>query len=411
MATKFLSAGTSETADLSMFSTSFTSNGALVSSTSNPNGQLRSLKATANAGGTSRAAEARLLPTAAGLGVANRMSFGIFIDHFADGYADGTTASDGISVFTNNGGTVCWQFTLDNNGNLRILDKNSASQATGSTVLLVNTFYRLTFTWNITDATHNTFKIFLSPAGGGAGVLEVTATNITIDTAVTQLFIGFQAWNSTTNAANLYITDIYLDDSNAATDVGNLHVTAKRPFADGTKVEWTTQIGVGGSGYGSGHTPQVNERALSTTNGWSIQNAATQTEEYTIEGAAVGDADISAATIVDYMGWADLKVGSASTGNLIVGGVGVNKSITTSFAIYTTFKGSTTYPAGSTDIGADTNAVNQLFSLAECGIMFAYIPATSGVTFIMNANLLQRFQQMDGPGDGIMRAGSRRRLN
>ena len=57
-------------------------------------------------------------------------------------------------------------------------------------------------------------------------------------------------------------------------DPGAILVTAKRPFTNGTTEDgFTTQIGASGSGYGSGHTPQVNERPLSQTNGWSVIGA------------------------------------------------------------------------------------------------------------------------------------------
>ncbi|WP_323162301.1 hypothetical protein, partial [Pseudomonas fluorescens] len=80
-----------------------------------------------------------------------------------------------------------------------------------------------------------------------------------------------------------------VDDSSALTDPGNIWVAAKRPNANGTTNGFTTQIGSGGSGYGSGHSPQVNERALSTTNGWSMVGAgAAVTEEYNIESKSTG---------------------------------------------------------------------------------------------------------------------------
>src|SRR5262249_48208692 len=105
-----------------------------------------------------------------------------------------------------------------------------------------------------------------------------------------------------------------------------------------------------------------------------------QTEEYSIESSSTGDIDISTATVVDYMGWVYTKVASASTGNIIVGGTTSNISVTTNYKMFTQAKGSTTYPAGNTDIGMDTNNINQLFILAECGIMVAYTLAAASST-------------------------------
>jgi hypothetical protein len=176
-------------------------------------------------------------------------------------------------------------------------------------------------------------------------------------------------------------SDFYVDSSTAMTDPGNILVTAKRPVSNGTTNQFTTQVGASGSGYGSGHTPQVNERPLSNVNAWSISTAAKQTEEYTIEAASVGDIDISSATIVDYMGWIDAK--EASTANspvahIIVGSVATAITLTTTNKFFTHVAGSTTYPTGGTDIGMDGQYTTtaHIFTLNECGIVFAYIPAT-----------------------------------
>ncbi len=66
-----------------------------------------------------------------------------------------------------------------------------------------------------------------------------------------------------------YFDDIYVDNGSDLSDPGNVHVTAKRPGSNGLSNGFATQIGSGGSGFGSGHAPQVNERPLSNTNGWS----------------------------------------------------------------------------------------------------------------------------------------------
>jgi hypothetical protein len=262
------------------------------------------------------------------------------------------------------GSAIC-QINLTSAGKLTINDGVVTTLATGSATLTTGVWYRISFASVVTSGSVNTLKLWKD------GVLDATATNVSMLTGGVDVFFGGAG-----NSASVRYSDIYVDDSSSLTDPGDIWVTAKRPVSNGSLNELTTQIGAGGSGYGTGHAPQVNERALSTANGWSISNAAKKTEEYTIEGKAVGDVDISTKAIVDFMGWIHAKVASASTGNIIVAGVATNLSLTTAYATYKKIAGSTTYPTGNTDIGMDTNAVNQLFSLAECGIVVAYTAAT-----------------------------------
>lgn len=409
MATKFAEPGTSSTFDFTQFRNTTTANGSIVSSVTNPNGQVRSIKCTVNSGGTGRRA-ACSMPLAVISNTAQRTSCYFQFDQLPDGYADGGGGvnADFILVALNGGGALSWAVSLDNTGKLRIMDKNAVTGATGTTTLAINTLYRVSYCWTITNATTNVFKLFLSPAGGGAGVLEATATNITVDNTATQFFWGPESWDATTHASNLYFTDLYIDDAATNDDTGNIHVTAKRPFANGTTNGFSTQIGAGGSGYGTGHAPQVNERALSTTNGWSMIGAGSAiTEEYNIEGAAVGDVSLATATLVDYVGWAYVTALAGETGQIIVNGAASNISITTANVMFTKAAASTTYPAGTgADIGIITSTALTTVSLFEAGIIFVYIPGASGGTvFIMNAGTQRRPYQMASTtgGDPIMR--------
>ncbi len=176
------------------------------------------------------------------------------------------------------------------------------------------------------------------------------------------------------------LSDIYIDSSNSLTDTGDVWVTAKRPNANGTTNGFSTQIGAGGSGYGTGHSPQVNERALSNTNGWSMIGAGSAvTEEYNIENKSTGDIDISSATIVDWLGWADMKSLAGETVQVILDGVNTAQAITSSETLYFKVKGSATYPSGTgADIGITTDTSLTTVSLYECGVVVAYIPSGGG---------------------------------
>ena len=179
-------------------------------------------------------------------------------------------------------------------------------------------------------------------------------------------------------------SDHYVDNSSSLTDTGNIWVTAKRPVSNGTTNGFTTQIGSGGSSYGSGHSPQVNERPLSTTNGWSMVGAGSAvTEEYNIEAKNVGDIDLSKATIVDWLGWVSASSLAGETGNIILGGSSVAQAITSTATLYTAIKGSATYPAGTgTDIGFQTTTALTTVSLYECGVVVAYIPNSNFLMFM-----------------------------
>lgn len=257
---------------------------------------------------------------------------------------------------------------ITSGGVLQLFNTTTTQIGTNGATLSTGQWYRISLAYTITSTLVNRFELFVN------GVSSISITNATLTNTGSSIFFIGNWFGSSDATFSMRSSDHYIDNSSALTDPGNIWVTAKRPIANGTSNQFTTQVGAGGSGYGTGHSPQVNERALSTTNAWSIQSASKQTEEYTIEAKSVGDIDISTATIIDYMGWVSAKVGVNSTGNIIVNNVATNIAVTTSNKVFTKIAGSSTYPAGNTDIGMDTNTVNQLFTLNECGIIVAYIP-------------------------------------
>ncbi len=253
------------------------------------------------------------------------------------------------------------------------LDISGAPLATGAT-LSTGTWYRLSLAYTITSTSVNRFELFLN----GASTISLTNASL-IRTASRYLNIGTLDGDAT---FELRTSDHYVDDSNSLTDTGNVWVTAKRPNANGTSNGFTTRIGAGGSGYGTGHSPQVNERALSTTNGWSIVGAGSAViEEYNIESSATGDIDISTATIVDYAGWVYTSALVGETTNIILNGVSLAQAITSTNTTYTKFAGSSTYPAGiGADIGLQTDTSLTTVSLFEAGVIVAHIPASAAPT-------------------------------
>jgi hypothetical protein len=284
-----------------------------------------------------------------------------------------------FSIRTANAAAVNVSLRMTSAGVLQIWNATTAQIGTDGSTLSVGIWYRISFAYTITDTTHNRFELFKN------GVSDISITNATITNVTSSTFaIG----NSSNNATlDFRSSDHYIDNSNSLTDTGDVWVTAKRPVSNGTSNQFTTQIGSGGSGYGSGHSPQVNERPVSTTNGWSLSNTTVQTEEYTIESKTVGDINITGSTIIDYIGWILADVDSTANSpvhHIIVGGVSTVKTMTTSPAIYTAVAGSSTYPTGNTDIGMDAayTATPHLTSLFDCGIVVAYTP-TNKSNFLM----------------------------
>lgn len=259
-------------------------------------------------------------------------------------------------------------------GILQLFNAETGQIGTNGTTLSTGVWYRISLAYTITSTTVNRFEFFVN------GVSSISITNTTLTTIATHhLILGNKNADATLDFRS---SDHYIDDSSALTDTGDIWVTAKRPNANGTTNGFTTQIGSGGSGYGAGHSPQVNERALSTTNGWSMIGAGSAvTEEYNIEGKSVGDIDISTATIIDWLGWVSIKSLVGETVQVILNGASVSQAINTANTLYTKIKGSATYPSGTgADIGVTTDTSLTTVSLFECGVVVAYIPAVASVS-------------------------------
>lgn len=273
------------------------------------------------------------------------------------------------TFITTTSGTKQFRVRITSAGILQLWSDTAQIGSDGST-LSIGIWYRISLAFTLTSTTINEFRLFIN------GVLNISVTNATLGgIGVSQLLIGNADTDTTLDFRS---SDHYIDNSSTLTDPGNIWVTAKRPNANGTTNGFTTQIGSGGSGYGTGHSPQVNERALSNVNGWSMIGAGSAvTEEYNIESKATGDINISAATIVDWLGWVDINSLAGETIQIILNGANNAQAITSTETLFNKIKGSTTYPAGTgADIGVITDTSLTTVSLYECGVVVAYIPAT-----------------------------------
>lgn len=266
--------------------------------------------------------------------------------------------------------TISITVRLTSAGIIQLWNSTTVQVGTNGPTLATGQWYRISLAYTITSTTVNRFELFVN------GASAISATNITLTNISTSIFaVGNRSNNGTLDFRS---SDHYIDNSSALTDPGNIWVTAKRPNANGTTNGFSTQIGSGGSGYGSGHSPQVNERPLNTANGWSMIGAGSAiTEEYSIEGKATGDIDISLATIIDFLGWVSASALASETGQIIVAGANSNIALTSTITLFTKIAGSAVYPAGSTDIGIITSTTVTTVSLYEAGILVAFIPLTA----------------------------------
>lgn len=283
-----------------------------------------------------------------------------------------TLAADFFNAET--GSLGVFRLGMNNSGTLILYGADGTTQyGSNGPNLSANTDYEICVVYTITDTTHNTFTVYVN------GVSQITATNVTlVRTGTDQIIFGVFAHNTLGANVTVFSAHWYVDDGTSGYP-GAIRVTAKLPIANGTTNGFTTQIGAGGSGVGAGHSPQVNERPNSDSNGWSIVTVASAiTEEYNIQSVSAGDVDITGATIVDYAGWLRSKALTSETAQIIVNNVNNNISLTSSIAFFSQIAGSSTYPAGTgTDIGEISAAIATTISLYECGIVVAYIAAST----------------------------------
>lgn len=296
-----------------------------------------------------------------------------------------------LTSLTSGGAARVFGLRITSGGVLQLWNGVTAQiGSNGSHTLTTGTWYRISLAYTITNSTTNRFELFVD------GSSDISITNATLtNTGTSQISWGNLEGSNTIDPR---YSDLYVDDSNALTDPGNIWVTAKRPNANGATNDFTTQIGSGGSGYGSGHSPQVNERAVSTTNGWSVVSGGFgKIEEYTVESASTGDIDISGLSLVDYMGWVYAKTSSAVTAQIEVNASSSVISLTTTATVFTLMAGSTSYPSTSQAIGLLTGTTGETISLYDCGIVIAYIsvpppntiaPPTQLATFVRELQIV-----------------------
>lgn len=287
-----------------------------------------------------------------------------------------TGTVDFLNILNSSSQIIC-ELQITSTGTLKLKNTNSSAiMGTSGVVITTGTWIRISLAFTMTSTSVNRFELFVN------GVSTLSITNSTgLGTFVADRIK--QGNISTDLTLDFRTSDMCVDASSSLTDPGNIWVTQRRAFSNGTTNSFTTQIGAGSSGYGSGHALQVNSTTFNqTTNGWS--GIASNTEEYNLEAITAG-VDLSNATIVDWFGYLYTKCSVSAAASIIVGGNSSAISLTTAATLFTKSAGSTSYPAGTgSDIGITSSATAGTYSLYDAGVNIAYIPST-GYTLIFGA--------------------------
>jgi hypothetical protein len=280
-------------------------------------------------------------------------------------------------------GNTVFGLALDTNGKIMLATQAGAFiPLDGITTLVANTWYRIAASYTITAIGNFTIKVYVN------GVLDSTGTATSIGpltygisscvlfglTAIGTNFITGPA------AMTAWYDDLYIDNRSDLSDPGNISVTAKRPFSNGTTNSFAT-TGTP-SGYGSGHAPYVNGNypvGSDTTTYVSITSAGfSYTEEYNLEGSTVGDVNLAGAALVGYGGWVFATSLTGETANILVNNAQSAISLTSTAALFSAFTASASYPNGTgTDIGIITSGTVTTVTLYAAGVLVAFIPGVS----------------------------------
>lgn len=262
---------------------------------------------------------------------------------------------------------------INTTGNL-VMVPSGVAGTTGSTVLAVGTWYRIGISFYVTDSTHFTFKVYIND------VLELTRTeaNGTLG-QVNPDRIRLLCQDSNGADHIMWFDDVYAAtggaDSSTQPSIGDIRVTNKRPFANGTTNGFT---GAGTpSAYGTGNARYVNEQPLSVTNYVSVVAAGVTTEEYNLEGKQAGDVNLHGHKILAVAGWLYGTAALAETANMIIDNTTSAVALTSTDTMFEKISTTTTYPAGTgTDIGLATTSLATTVTLYETGVLIAYRPGS-----------------------------------
>ncbi len=283
------------------------------------------------------------------------------------------------------GNTEIWYLQINTDSTVK-LRKVGVDIKLGTTVLSPNTWYRFSLAYVITSASNYTMKLWIN------GVLEWTAQgtgaggsdpDIVVAAAEFSLTAHTgQGTNQSNYFANVYIDDLTtLDDPGAGSSPDGLWVTPKRPNANGANQGFDTTTSTTNSGYGTGNSIYVNEIPVTTTGARRHNANSAARDDYAIENAATGAADLTGNTILGICGWAHGQGPAATQTNdqIVLDNTSavpstICGSFTTTAAIRWRCLTQATYP-GANAIGWN-RAINSTTDaiMNECGVLVASLP-------------------------------------
>lgn len=274
------------------------------------------------------------------------------------------------------GGSVVFLVYMGSNTELFLINGDLSTITGPFAPWTANRWQRLSFAYVITSTTNYTIKVWID------GVLITTATqaDATLTRTGTSL-LHLQA-NGSSLPGPSYVSDVYIDDSTALSDPGDIRVTPKLPVTLHTNNFDT----LGGSG--ANRYDRVSERALSETN-YIAHLAATDVQEnFGIHTAAAGDIDISNRVIVGYSGWVWAKRGVTAGGSpkLMVNGIESSLTLTNTAALYTSSVLSSVYPTNVAGIGMRSSGTTAETYFYEGGLLIAYTLDTPLGNYVLVAN-------------------------
>ncbi len=222
----------------------------------------------------------------------------------------------------------------------------------------------------VSQAAWHRISIAFTNAGSGTNELRIWLDGTLSNSISNSAWSGDTLANMVLSQTGIaYFSDIYVDDGSTLDDPGDIRVTAKLPASVNTG-NFDTTVGTGA----------VDERPLSETNGMEDTSINGDQQNYTLQAAAAGDVDVSAATVIGRCAWIWAKISVASVlAKIMDNGSESAITLTTASALYTLLTTSASYPSNAAGIGIRSSTTANTF-LYECGTLIAYTPAAGGGT-------------------------------
>lgn len=168
--------------------------------------------------------------TTANMGVTGSFYTNVYFR--VDTAPSGSDAEEIVSYFTATGPAYTLFVKIDSNRKLRVYDKDNSLVATGTSVLALNTWYRVGVKGTV--GTSGAYEVRINGATELSGTCNQTGNNIDV-------FIVGPYQNRTTSSVLFYYDDIIGDDAGWPPDGS---VVAMVPNANSSPMVWTTGTGL-----------------------------------------------------------------------------------------------------------------------------------------------------------------------